>query len=164
MKKGSECFERLSMSRKSSMSISLRRPQRRRRTPSALVRGVLRNGVQPKLLVAPRGGVGLPSEFQFLTVFGRRFRDHPMARRPLFGTSEIAKPTWSGLWVPKEIRTSRVLKNPLASLEIKMIGKRYRKNCTYGLMRGNRTVFHGRFYTGTKLETADTAKSRPNER
>jgi hypothetical protein len=33
-----------------------------------------------------------------------------------------------------------------------------RENCKYGLMRGNRTSFYGRFYTGTKLETADAAK------
>jgi hypothetical protein len=30
-----------------------------------------------------------------------------------------------------------------------------------GLVLG--TVFHGRFYTDAKLETADTAKSRTNE-
>jgi hypothetical protein len=29
---------------------------------------------------------------------------------------------------------------------------------------GDRTSFHGRFYTGTQLETADTAKDQPNER
>jgi len=39
-----------------------------------------------------------------------------------------------------------------------------RENCTYGLMRGDRTSFYGRSQTGTKLETADTAKDLPNER
>jgi hypothetical protein len=38
------------------------------------------------------------------------------------------------------------------------------ENCKYGLMRGNRTSLHGRLYTGTKLETADIDKDRPNER
>ena len=38
-----------------------------------------------------------------------------------------------------------------------------RENCKYGLMRGNRPSCHGRFYTGTKLETVDTAKDRPND-
>lgn|GEM_PF-2755768 len=33
-----------------------------------------------------------------------------------------------------------------------------RENCKYGLMRGNRTVLHGDCYTGTQLETTDTAK------
>ena len=32
----------------------------------------------------------------------------------------------------------------LARFEMKMIGSRMRENCTYGLMRGNRTSFHGR--------------------
>jgi hypothetical protein len=52
----------------------------------------------------------------------------------------------------------------LACLEVNMIGKPMRENRKYGLMRGNRTLFHGRFYTGTKLETTDTAKDQPNER
>jgi hypothetical protein len=33
-----------------------------------------------------------------------------------------------------------------------------RENCMYGLMRGDRTAVEGSPYTGTKLETAETAK------
>jgi hypothetical protein len=36
----------------------------------------------------------------------------------------------------------------VACLEMKMIGKPYAGELTYGLMRGNRAVFHGGFYTG----------------
>lgn len=38
-----------------------------------------------------------------------------------------------------------------------------RENCKYGLMRGNRTPLHGIGYTGTKLETIDTAKRKPKQ-
>jgi hypothetical protein len=45
-----------------------------------------------------------------------------------------------------------------------MIGKPYAGELHVRFDEGNRTLFYGRFYTGTKLETADTAKNLPNER
>jgi hypothetical protein len=52
----------------------------------------------------------------------------------------------------------------LARFEMKMIGKPYAVAPQVRFDEGEQDFVHGRFYTGTKLETADTDKSRPNER
>ncbi len=44
-----------------------------------------------------------------------------------------------------------------------MIGKPYVGDYKYALMKGSTPSFHGRFYTGTKLEIVDTAKDLPTE-
>jgi hypothetical protein len=46
---------------------------------------------------------------------------------------------------------------------MKMIGKPYVGELQVRFDQGSRHSFHGRFQTGTKLETVDTAKNLPNE-
>jgi hypothetical protein len=60
--------------------------------------------------------------------------------------------------------TSRPREIVLVCLEMKMIGKPYAGELHVRFDEGEQDCFHGRFYTGTKLETAETAKSRPNQR
>lgn len=46
---------------------------------------------------------------------------------------------------------------------MKMIGKPYVGELQVRFDEGSRPSFHGRFYTGTKLEIVDTAKDLPTE-
>ncbi len=51
-----------------------------------------------------------------------------------------------------------------ACLEVKMIGKPYAGELQVRFDEGGQDFFLWRSQTGTKLETADTAKDLPNER